>query len=265
MPLPPFLPPLPGTHRPPPGWFHCCRMPARLATHCRAAAAAGVSGAARPFKSGRVRATCASPVTPKASPLSGSCLTCANFRLRVTSGLSSSSCSCASCSSKVPPPRSSWASSPSAPSSSSSPMSSREAATMVRPVQLMICSSCFEEKYLAAPSRASAKASDSAETASAKAARNFFMLKTRKTRQLSKVALDLFCSGICRNALVTKPTSGSSSTRPSSLGFTTAAFVTGALVGAASHSESSSNKQGVSPTVSTRICTSIGAETTISS
>mmetsp|Transcript_10752 Transcript_10752/g.34027 ORF Transcript_10752/g.34027 Transcript_10752/m.34027 type:complete len:322 (-) Transcript_10752:264-1229(-) len=255
--LPQPLPPLPPFQLPPP--CHCCRAPARLCTHCRAAAAAGVSGAARARTSGRRLAT-------SSSAAASSCLMAsALFLFSAAAGFTTSSCSCASCSSRLPPPRSS-ASSPSSPSSpaSFSSSSSSAGATMVRPVQLMIWSSCFAVKYLADPSRASAKASDSTCTASAKRERNFLMLRTRKTRQLSSVAFDLSYSGIWRRALVTAPMSASSSIRPPSLGFTTAAFVTGFLA-TPSESESSSKKQGVSHTVSMWSEASVGAWMTISS
>mmetsp|Transcript_16320 Transcript_16320/g.38302 ORF Transcript_16320/g.38302 Transcript_16320/m.38302 type:complete len:415 (+) Transcript_16320:111-1355(+) len=255
QPLPPFLPPLEPGQRP--CWFHCCCRLARFAAHARAAAAAGVSGAALPFQSGRERATRSAP--------SSSCFTAASLRLRAAaSGFFSSSCNSASCSSRSPEPRSSGTSA-CASSSSSASTSSRGGAMIVRPVQLMIWSSCFAEKYLAAPSRASANASASPCPASESAARNFFMLKTRKTRQLSRVAFVLFCSGINLSAFVTMPTSGSSSTiAGSACRCMTAAFVTGARV-APRLLESSSYKDGFSLTVSTRISVLKEAQTTISS
>mmetsp|Transcript_6035 Transcript_6035/g.17835 ORF Transcript_6035/g.17835 Transcript_6035/m.17835 type:complete len:250 (-) Transcript_6035:293-1042(-) len=187
----------------------------------------------------------------------------ASLRLRAASGFTTSSWSCASCSSRAPPPRSSPPSI--APSSSSScGASSRDAEMIVSPVQLMICSSCFLEKNLAAPSRASANSSVSDCMASERAARNFFRLNIRKTRQLSSVALLFVITGISCSALVTDETSGSSSAAAAtpSLDFTAALVV---ALGAPAPSQPSSKRQGPSPVVSTLSTLSAGADTIISS
>mmetsp|Transcript_90900 Transcript_90900/g.253121 ORF Transcript_90900/g.253121 Transcript_90900/m.253121 type:complete len:264 (-) Transcript_90900:401-1192(-) len=182
------------------------RLARRLAAHCRAAAAAGVSGAARPLRSGGTRAASGS-----------SCFTGSPIRRRLAasmpfSGSSTSSFSAASCLSS-----SSWSSpAPPFPASSDSLAGSP---IIVSPVSSEICSCCLAVKQCAAASSASAKASASACSASAMELRILGSDTARRTRAASARAwAPLARPESRRKARVTMGTSALSGSRASAPG-----------------------------------------------
>mmetsp|Transcript_65422 Transcript_65422/g.114024 ORF Transcript_65422/g.114024 Transcript_65422/m.114024 type:complete len:325 (+) Transcript_65422:429-1403(+) len=194
----------------------------------------GVFGAALPCQSGRTRA---SSVSSSLMPFLG---------LPATSSLNSASFL-----------------SNSSSSFGSSGASWPGAALIFKPVHDCTCSCCFFEKNMPAASSASAKRSVSTCVASANAALNCFMLKTRKTLQASNVALLFIILGSLCRAEVTTGMLGVNSVSPAiSFAAETAALLTRCPV---SSSVSNSNTQGPSLTISTFMSAEMGAPTIISS